>query len=120
MAKFNRITTFAALLALLVLQVASANAVAAGQPEGATVAGLSQVQPVSDSALRDLRGKSDLIGFGNGLTDVGIQVNQGSGTQSSTYNGTTLSGAGTQVQPLPSNITTTLQSLQQLFQRWRR
>jgi hypothetical protein len=51
---------------------------------------------------------------------MAIQVNQGSGTQVSKIDGINLSGPGTQVQPLPSRITTTLQSLQRLFQSWRR
>lgn len=126
MPRWQGFTCCAALLALLILPVAAAAAVTAGQQEVSAVAGLNQGQPLTDATLQDLRGRGTVIlsGFGNGLTNVGTQVNQvnlGSATQSSTINSYTLSGPGTQtIQPLPSNITTTLQSMQLLFQRWRR
>jgi hypothetical protein len=120
MAKFKRIATFTAFLALIFLLAPVARAANAGQLEDRAPPGFDDCQAVTDSTLRDLRGKGDLIGFGNGLTNVIILVNQGSGTQTSTINGTALSGPGTQVQTLPSHISTTLQSLQRLFQRFRR
>ncbi len=126
MAKFKGITSCAALMALVFLLEPAAAAVTAGQPEAAAPPSLSQGQALTDATLRDIRGKGTvtLIGFGNGLTNVGTQVNQvnsGSATQSSTIDGHTLSGPGVQIiQPLPSHMTTTLQSLQRLFQRWKR
>jgi hypothetical protein len=120
MAKFKGITSCAALIALLFLLAPVAGAVTAGQPDAPDLPGFDDSQALPNSTLRDIRGKGSVIGFGNGLTDVAIQVNQGSGTQTSTINGTALSGPGTQVQTLPSHISTTLQSLQRLFQRWRR
>ena len=120
MAKFTKFTAFVALMALIFLLGPVAGAVNAGQLEAGTPSPLDECQALTDTTLRDIWGKADLIGFGNGLTNVGIQVNQGSGTQTSTINGTALSGPGTQVQTLPSHISTTLQSLQRLFQRWRR
>ncbi len=120
MSKFKGITSCAALMALLFLLVPSAAAVTAGQQEVAALPGLSQEQALTDASMRDIRGKGSLIGFGNGVTGMAIQVNEGSGTQTSKIDGITLSGPGTQVQPLPSHITTTLQSLQRLFKNWRR
>jgi hypothetical protein len=125
MAKFKGITSCAALIALLFLLAPVAGAVTAGQPDAPDFSGFNDSQALPDSALRDIRGKGTitLSGFGNGLTNMAIQVNQingGSATQVSTYDGTVLSGPGTQVQTLPSHISTTLQSLQRLFQRWRR
>ncbi len=120
MAKFKGITSCAALMALVFLLGPAAGAVTAGQSEAAALPGASQGQALTDATLRDIRGKGSLVGFGNGVTGMAFQVNQGSGTQTSKIDGISLSGPGTQVQPLPSHITTTLQSLQRLFQRWRR
>jgi hypothetical protein len=120
MAKIKGMTSCAALIVLVFLLGPVAGAVTAGQPDAPDLPGFNESQALTDSTLRDIRGKGSLIGFGNGLTDVATQVNQGSGTQTSTINGTALSGPGTQVQTLPSHISTTLQSLQRLFERWRR
>lgn len=112
--------TYTAILALLFLLVPATGAVTVGRPETAAVADASQGRALSDSMMQDLRGKGSLSGFANGVSGKSIQVNQGSATQSSTIDGITLSGPGRQVQPLPSHITTTLQSLQRLLQSWRR
>ena len=77
---------------ILTLQVASAREVAPGLPE------VAMGQPLSDSVLKDLAGKASLVGFGNGFTDMVVQVNSGGGNQVSTANvfstNTTLSGSG--------------------------
>jgi hypothetical protein len=129
MASFKGLICCTALLALLFLQGAAVHAVAAGQP--AALPGWSQGQPLTDSAMRDIRGKGTvtLSGFGNGVTNTAFLVNQVNGgtigtSQSSEIINTPirLSGSGEVQQSLSPypQITTTLQSMQQLFQSWRR
>jgi hypothetical protein len=131
MASFKGLLCCTALLALLFLQGAAAHAVAAGQPAPAALPGWSQGQPLTDSAMLDIRGKGTvtLSGFGNGVTNMVFLVNQVNGgtigtTQSSEIINTPirLSGSGEVQQSLSPypQITTTLQSMQQLFQSWRR
>lgn len=120
MTRFKGIKSLVALMALIFLLGPVVGAVNASQRDTRTPSPFDECQAITDSSLKDLQGKNGLIGFGNGFTNVSIQVNQGSGTQTCTINGTALSGPGTQVQTLPSHISTTLQSLQRLFQRFRR
>ena len=120
MSGLKGITKWAVLTTLLFLLLAVAGDVKAAQEEPTAVFGMSRSQLLSDSALSDIRGKGSLIGFGNGLTGVAIQINQGSATQVSKIDGIILSEPGTQVQPLPPHLTSALQGLQRLFQKWKR
>ena len=93
--------------AIFTLQVASAREVAPGLPE------VAFGQPLPDGLLKDLTGKASLVGFGNGFTDMVVQVNSGSGNQVSTANvfstQTTLSGQAVPVKVTPFDANTATQ-----------
>jgi hypothetical protein len=101
--------------AILTLQVASAREVAAGLPE------VAFGQTLPDSVLKDLAGKASLVGFGNGFTNMVVQVNSGGGTQVSTANvfstQSTLSGSGVKITPFDPNTTSQFSNFISLFKR---
>jgi len=101
--------------AILTLQVASAREVAPGLPE------VAFGKPLADRVLKDLTGKASLVGFGNGLTDVVVQVNSVGGNQASTATvfstHTTLSGLGVKVTPFDTNTATQFRTLIGFFKK---
>jgi hypothetical protein len=101
--------------AILTLQVASAHEVAPGLSE------VAFGQPLPNSDLKDLAGKASLVGFGNGFTDMVVQVNSGGGNQVSTANlfstQSTLSGPGVKITPFDTNTANQFQIFFSSFKR---
>ncbi len=87
--------------AILSLQTVSAREITPGAPDAAWG------QPLPDSALTKMSGRSSLVNYGNGFTSAIVQTNSGGGTQVSSASvfstNASLTGAGSQTTPFDTN-----------------